>query len=104
MTPGPSLVCPGCGSPDIDLRRGLTCGTCAPSAVMPTWVLDALDDNARRKLILSWRAVPGRGLVVVSAGMQEVELKTEADATLFLAGVSSALTAFHSGGEGDPDA
>ena len=27
-TPGPSLVCP-CGSPDVDLRRGLLCGTCS---------------------------------------------------------------------------
>ena len=27
-TPGPSLVCPGCGSRDVDLRRGLFCGTC----------------------------------------------------------------------------
>ena len=26
---GPQLVCPGCGSPDVDLRRGLLCGTCA---------------------------------------------------------------------------
>ena len=26
---GPALVCPGCGSPDVDLRRGLFCGTCA---------------------------------------------------------------------------
>ena len=28
--PGPQLVCPGCGSPDVDLGRGLFCGTCAP--------------------------------------------------------------------------
>jgi transcriptional regulator with XRE-family HTH domain len=27
--PGPALACPGCGSPDVDLRRGLLCGTCA---------------------------------------------------------------------------
>jgi hypothetical protein len=27
--PGPQLVCPGCGSRDVDLRRGLFCGTCA---------------------------------------------------------------------------
>ena len=26
---GPSLVCPGCGSPDVDLRHGLLCRTCA---------------------------------------------------------------------------
>ena len=26
---GPGLACPGCGSPDVDLRRGLLCGTCA---------------------------------------------------------------------------
>ena len=25
----PGLVCPGCGSRDVDLRRGLFCGTCA---------------------------------------------------------------------------
>ena len=25
----PALVCPGCGSPDVDLRRGLFCRTCA---------------------------------------------------------------------------
>jgi hypothetical protein len=24
----PGLACPGCGSPDVDLRRGLLCGTC----------------------------------------------------------------------------
>jgi hypothetical protein len=29
MSDGPGLVCPGCGSPDVDLRRGLLCGTCA---------------------------------------------------------------------------
>jgi hypothetical protein len=28
----PGLVCPGCGSPDVDLRRGLLCGTCAETA------------------------------------------------------------------------
>ena len=63
----------------------------------PSWVADALDDNKRRKLILSWQSVPGRGLVVVAADMEEVELKTEADARLFLAGISSAMTAFHDG-------
>ena len=26
---GPALACPGCGSPDVDLERGLLCGTCA---------------------------------------------------------------------------
>jgi hypothetical protein len=30
--PGPALVCPGCGSPDVDLRHGLLCGTCAEAA------------------------------------------------------------------------
>jgi hypothetical protein len=29
---GPGLACPGCGSPDVDLRRGLLCGTCAEAA------------------------------------------------------------------------
>ena len=28
--PGPQLVCPGCGSRDVNLERGLFCGTCAP--------------------------------------------------------------------------
>jgi hypothetical protein len=28
----PQLTCPGCGSPDVDLRRGLLCGTCAATA------------------------------------------------------------------------
>jgi hypothetical protein len=28
----PGLACPGCGSPDVDLRRGLLCGTCAETA------------------------------------------------------------------------
>ena len=63
----------------------------------PGWVLDALNDNARRKLILSYHQVPGRGLVVIAADMEEVELKTEREAVLFLAGVSSALTAFTDG-------
>ena len=27
--PAPALVCPGCGSPDVDLRHGLLCRTCA---------------------------------------------------------------------------
>lgn len=27
--PGPQLVCPGCGSRDVNLER-LFCGTCAP--------------------------------------------------------------------------
>ena len=64
---------------------------------MPSWVLDALDDNKRRRLIESWQQVPGRGIVVIAADMEEVELKTEQDAKLFLAGISSALTAFHDG-------
>jgi hypothetical protein len=67
------------------------------TADMPSLVLDALDDNKRRKLILSWRRVPGRGIVVIAADMEEVELKTEQDARLFLAGISSAMTAFHDG-------
>jgi len=71
--------------------------TTEPEHRFPGWVLDALDDNVRRKLIESWRRVPGRGLVVIAADMEEVELKTEHDAVLFLAGVSSALTAFHDG-------
>jgi hypothetical protein len=29
---GPGLVCPGCGSPDVDLSRGPLCGTCAEAA------------------------------------------------------------------------
>jgi hypothetical protein len=33
MSDGPALVCPGCGSPDVDLGRGLVCGTCADAAV-----------------------------------------------------------------------
>ena len=31
---GPALACPGCGSPDVDLRRGLFCGPCA-AAIKP---------------------------------------------------------------------
>lgn len=27
--PGPALTCPGCGSRDVDLRRGPLCGACA---------------------------------------------------------------------------
>lgn len=68
---------------------------------MPSWVLDALDDNKRRRLILSWRRVPGRGIVVIAADMEEVELRTEHEARLFLAGLSSALTAFTDGKAGD---
>ena len=71
--------------------------TAEPEHRFPSWVLDALDDNARRRLILSYRPVPDRGLVVIGADMEEVELKTERDAVLFLAGVSSALTAFTDG-------
>ena len=67
------------------------------TATMPTWVLDTLDDNKRRRLILSWRHVPERGIVVITSNMGEVELKTEHDARLFLAGISSAMTAFHDG-------
>ena len=67
------------------------------SETMPSWVLDALDDNKRRRLILSWERVPGRGIVVVAADMEEVELRTERDAKLFLAGLSSALTAYTDG-------
>ncbi len=74
--------------------------TTEPSRHWPGWVLDALDDNARRKLILSWRQVPGRGLVVIGADMAETELKTEDAAEAFLAGVSSAMTAFHDGEAG----
>ncbi len=67
------------------------------TAPMPTWVLDALEDNARRKLILSWRDVPGRGIVVVGGDMKETVLETERDADRFLAGLSSAACAFHDG-------
>lgn len=63
----------------------------------PSWVLDALDDSKRRKLIESWQSVPGRGIVVIGADMEETELRSEHDAKLFLAGISSALTAFHAG-------
>ena len=70
------------------------------AASMPSGVLDALDDNVRRHLILSWRRVPGRGIVVIAADMEEVELKTEGEARLFLAGLSSALTAFTDGKAG----
>jgi len=49
----------------------------AASGRWPSWVIDALDDNARRKLILSWRQVPGRGLVVIGADMAETVLATE---------------------------
>jgi hypothetical protein len=31
---GPGLACPGCGSPDVDLRRGLLCGTCAEAVAL----------------------------------------------------------------------
>ena len=62
-----------------------------------TWLLDALDDNARRKLILSWRRDPERGVVVIAADMEEIELRTKREAVLFLAGISSAMTAFHDG-------
>lgn len=65
---------------------------------MPSWVLDALDG---RRLILSWHRVPGRGIVVITADMEEVELRTEHGASLFLAGISSALTAFTDGRAGD---
>ena len=40
MTPGPSLVCPGCGSPDVDLRRGPLCGTCASVVAEEAGFLD----------------------------------------------------------------
>ena len=36
MSDGPGLVCPGCGSPDVDLRRGLLCGTCAEAGEVVT--------------------------------------------------------------------
>lgn len=67
------------------------------STDMPSWVLDALTDRARQKLVLSWQRTRDRGVVVVCADMEEVELRTERDAKLFLAGISSALTAFHDG-------
>ena len=67
------------------------------TTAMPSWVLDALDDDKRRKFILSWQAVPGRGIVVIGRDMEETELLTERDADRFLAGISSAMTAFHDG-------
>ena len=63
---------------------------------MPLWVTATLADRKARKLIESWEPVPGRGIVVVGVGV-EVELRSEHDAELFLAGLSSALTAFHDG-------
>jgi hypothetical protein len=51
--------------------------TTEPERRFPGWVLDALDDNTRRKLILSWRQVPGRGIVVIGADMAEHDLTRE---------------------------
>lgn len=79
---------------NINKEEGMTT---TGQTTFPSWVLDALDDNTRRKLILSYRLTIGRGIVVIAADMTEVELKTERDAELFLAGVSSAMTAFHDG-------
>jgi len=62
-----------------------------------TWVLDALDDDKRRNLILSWQIVPGRGVVVIGADMAETELRTGRDAEMFLAGLASAECAVHDG-------
>ena len=64
---------------------------------MPSWVRATLADRKARKLIESWQSVPGRGIVVIGADMAETELRSEHDAKLFLAGISSALTAFHDG-------
>ena len=61
------------------------------------WITQQLDQYQSRKLILSWRQVPGRGIVVIAADMEEIVLKSEHDAKLFLAGISSAMTAFHDG-------
>lgn len=71
-------------------------------AGMPSWVTESLDDAKGRKLIESWQSVPGRGIVVIGGDMAETELRSEHDAKLFLAGISSALTAFHDG-EAAPD-
>ena len=67
------------------------------AADFPSWVLEALAGHKDRKLIESWQSVPGRGIVVIGADMAETELRSEHDAELFLAGISSSLTAFHDG-------
>jgi hypothetical protein len=65
---------------------------------IPPWVASVLDGYRQQGLIVSWRRVADRGIVVVAADMSRVELKTERDAILFRAGVSSAITTYH----GDP--
>jgi hypothetical protein len=45
MGDGPALVCPACGSRDVDVRRGLLCATCAEADQgwlrgAATWVPD----------------------------------------------------------------
>ena len=61
--PGPALACPGCGSPDVDLRRGLLCGTCAEAVVTETTPPAQPEAALGRvaKLAESWAAlaIPG---------------------------------------------
>lgn len=38
---GPGLVCPGCGSRDVSLDRGMLCGSCADAVPAPALCLCA---------------------------------------------------------------
>lgn len=58
---------------------------------------EALTSYWHKGLILSFREVAVRGLVVVGADMEEVALGTPGEASLYLAGLASAECAFRDG-------
>ena len=67
---------------------------------VPDALRQSLDQYAARHLILSWRYVLCRGIVVVGADMAEHDLPPEL-AEAFTWGLSSAACAIHDGEAGD---
>ena len=64
------------------------------------WITRQLTQYQGQKLILSWREVPGRGLVVIGADMAEWTLASDREAEVYLGGLASAVQAYHAGEAG----
>ncbi len=60
-------------------------------------VTAALDQAQAYGLIISWREVPGRGIVVIAGDMAEHELLSDRDADLFCGALGGAVCALRDG-------
>ena len=67
------------------------------TTAMPSWVLDALDDNERRKLILSYRLVPAEARPLSVRTWKKSSSGRSRTRNCSWPGSPSAMTAFHDG-------